>query len=104
MTTSTPRLARLAWATLAYNVLVILWGAYVRATGSGAGCGAHWPLCDGVVIPTPKNVAHLIEYTHRLSSGLDIPLTAIMLYWALRAFPKGHPARLGAGLCCLFAW
>jgi heme A synthase len=41
------RLARFAWAVLVYNVAVILWGAYVRATGSGAGCGAHWPLCNG---------------------------------------------------------
>src|SRR5438270_12497352 len=71
------RFPRYVWGVLVYNLGVILWGAYVRASGSGAGCGAHWPLCDGVVIPTPKNVALLIEFTHRLSSGLVIPLTGI---------------------------
>src|SRR5690606_8937667 len=43
------RLAAFAWGTLAYNLAVIVWGAYVRATGSGAGCGSHWPLCNGEV-------------------------------------------------------
>ena len=41
---------RYAWAVLAYNVLVVLWGAYVRASGSGAGCGSHWPLCNGELL------------------------------------------------------
>ena len=43
--------ARFAGAVLGYNLLVIVWGAYVRASGSGAGCGNHWPLCNGVVVP-----------------------------------------------------
>ena len=38
---------RFAWLTLAFLVLVVLWGAFVRATGSGAGCGSHWPLHNG---------------------------------------------------------
>jgi heme A synthase len=42
---------RFAWSTLAVTVVVIVWGAVVRATGSGAGCGSHWPLCNGVVVP-----------------------------------------------------
>ena len=42
---------RFAWLTLGFLILVILWGAFVRATGSGAGCGNHWPLCNGVVVP-----------------------------------------------------
>jgi len=45
------RFTHFAWLALATNVAVILWGAYVRATGSGAGCGAHWPLCQGEVVP-----------------------------------------------------
>jgi len=45
-----------AWFTLAYNIAFVLWGAYVRATGSGAGCGSHWPLCNGEFLPaTPQN-------------------------------------------------
>src|SRR4051812_22417087 len=58
-----PRVARLAWGVLAYNVAVILWGAYVRASGSGAGCGAHWPLCNGEVVPRAAAVATLIEFS-----------------------------------------
>ena len=64
-----PKVARYAWAVLAYNVAVILWGAYVRATGSGAGCGAHWPLCNGEVVPRAAGVATLIEFSHRATSG-----------------------------------
>ena len=64
---------RFAWAVLAYNVLVILWGALVRATGAGAGCGSHWPLCNGVVLPRSPTAATLIELTHRLTSGAAWP-------------------------------
>ncbi len=91
-------LARLAWFTLAYNVLVILWGAYVRISGSGAGCGDHWPLCDGHVVPPSFTVQRVIEFSHRATSGLS-GLFAIGLvgasFWAT---PKGHPVRLGAAL------
>ncbi|MCS6831187.1 MAG: COX15/CtaA family protein, partial [bacterium] len=65
-------LARFCWGVLAYNVLVILWGAFVRATGSGAGCGSHWPTCNGEVIPRPQSVETLIEFTHRATSGLAL--------------------------------
>src|SRR5215218_2282253 len=61
---------RYAWLVLAYNVAVILWGAFVRATGSGAGCGEHWPLCNGEVMPRSPQLATVIEFTHRLTSGL----------------------------------
>ncbi len=91
-----------AWAVLAYNVAVILWGAYVRATGSGAGCGGHWPLCNGEVIPASPGTAMLIEFSHRLTSGLTLPLVVGLALWAWRAYPKGHPVRSGAGLAVLF--
>lgn len=78
-----------AWFTLAFCVAVILWGAFVRATGSGAGCGAHWPLCDGEVIPRLEHVQRLIEYTHRLTSGLSLIFVVILAVWAFRLFPKG---------------
>ena len=48
------RFAYFAWAVVAYNLAVILWGAYVRASGSGAGCGSHWPLCNGEVVPRAR--------------------------------------------------
>lgn len=51
------RFAKYTWFMLAVNLGVILWGAYVRATGSGAGYGSHWPLCNGEVIPRSKQIA-----------------------------------------------
>jgi heme A synthase len=88
--------ARFAWAVLGYNVLVILWGALVRATGSGAGCGAHWPLCDGEVIPRAARLATLIEFSHRASSGLALLLVLALVVVCFRARPRGHPARRAA--------
>jgi heme A synthase len=87
---------------LAYNLVVILWGAYVRATGSGAGCGSHWPLCNGEVIPRAQQLETMIEFTHRLTSGMALLLVAGLLIWALRAYPKGHHVRTGAWLSAFF--
>ncbi len=89
---------RAAWAVLTYNVLVVLWGALVRATGSGAGCGGHWPLCNGDVIPNLQTTATIIEYTHRLMSGLAIIAVFGMWVWSRRLFPPGHRTRWWAAL------
>ena len=94
--------ARYAWSVLAYNLLVVMWGAYVRATGSGAGCGAHWPLCNGEVIPRAPSVQMLVEFSHRASSGLALVAVVVLVIWAFRAFPSGHPARRGAVLSVVF--
>lgn len=91
-----------AWIVLGYNLLVILWGAYVRATGSGAGCGSHWPLCNGEVIPRAAQIETIVEFTHRLTSGLAGILVIILLVWAFRLFPKGHVVRRGAALSMFF--
>jgi heme A synthase len=96
------RFARYAWGVLAYNVAVVLWGAFVRATGSGAGCGNHWPLCNGTVTPHSPTLATIIEFTHRATSGVDLVLVAVLALWAFRAFPRHHPARLGATLSVVF--
>lgn len=85
--------ARFAWGVLSYNLLVVMWGAYVRATGSGAGCGSHWPLCNGAVVPPSPQIATIIEFTHRLSSGLALLAVVAMAIWAFREFPRAHPAR-----------
>lgn len=90
---SHPRLARFGWITLGVTLLVILWGAVVRATGSGAGCGSHWPLCNGEVIPPSPTVETLIELTHRLTSGVSLLMVLAMLWWGRRVFAPGHPAR-----------
>ena len=96
MIAAVTRLARFAWGVLAYNLAVILWGAYVRATGSGAGCGAHWPLCNGEVIPRAASVTTLVEFSHRASSGMALLLVVALLVWTRRARPTGDPARAGA--------
>ena len=93
-----PNVARYAWAVLAYNVAVILWGAYVRATGSGAGCGAHWPLCNGEVLPRAAGVATMIEFSHRATSGLALIAIAVLVVATFRTCRAGHPARVGAVL------
>ncbi len=64
------RYARLAWGFVVYTIGVILWGAFVRASLSGDGCGDHWPLCDGEVIPVAPDAKKLVELTHRITSGL----------------------------------
>ncbi|AMA74901.1 protoheme IX farnesyltransferase [Thermus parvatiensis] len=96
------RLAGYTWGVLFWNILVALFGAYVRATGSGAGCGAHWPTCNGEIIPRAPQVETLIEFTHRATSGLAFLSVLFLFLWVWRAFPKGHPARLGAGLSLFF--
>jgi cytochrome c oxidase assembly protein subunit 15 len=99
MTTGSARLARFAlfaWALLAYDVAVVAWGAYVRASGAGAGCGRHWPTCNGDVVPRAPQLATLIEFSHRLTSGVAFLLTGVLLAWAFVAFPPGHRVRGGA--------
>ena len=93
---SSTLLPRFAWGVLAYNVLVVLWGAVVRATSSGAGCGDHWPLCNGVVLQTHPRVATLIELAHRMSSGVTVPLVLLLLLWTFRSTVSGHFARAAA--------
>src|SRR5512132_411298 len=88
--------ARFAWVALAFTIAVVLWGAFVRATGSGAGCGSHWPLCNGEVVPRAAAVETAIEFTHRVTSGLALVLVFALVAAAIRTFPRGHPARAGA--------
>jgi heme A synthase len=89
-------LARFAWIVLAYNGAVILWGAFVRATGSGAGCGSHWPTCNGEIVPRAESVETLIELTHRITSGLALVAVVALVVWAFRARPRRHPVRAAA--------
>jgi len=95
-------IARYCRCVLVYNLAVIVWGAYVRASGSGAGCGSHWPSCNGEVVPLRPSTATLVEYSHRVSSGLVLVLVAVLAAWAFRAAPKGHPLRRGAVLSLVF--
>lgn len=90
------RIARFAWFIVCYNIAVILWGAYVRATGSGAGCGGHWPLCNGEILPTTGKMQTLIEFTHRVTSGASIVLVFVLLLWCWRRTRKGDWSRRSA--------
>ena len=90
---SRQRFGRLAWGLLGYNLAVILWGAWVRASGSGAGCGEHWSTCNGTIIPRSPSTATLIEFTHRTTSGLALLLTVALVVGAFRLWPRGHRVR-----------
>ncbi|APJ02526.1 COX15/CtaA family protein [Silvanigrella aquatica] len=88
--------SRYAWFFLAFNFYVILGGAYVRATGSGAGCGEHWPLCNGNVVPQFSTAHTMIEYTHRVSSGIVLIGAIILLIWSFKVTEKQNPIRTSA--------
>ncbi len=90
------RFRRFAWAVLLANLGVIVWGALVRATGSGAGCGNNWPLCNGQVVPRAPALKTLIEFSHRLTSGIALILVVVMLVLACRLFPRRHRTRRAA--------
>ncbi len=89
-------LQRYAWFVVGWNIAVILWGAVVRATGSGAGCGNHWPLCNGDLIPASPRIATAIEFTHRaMTGGATITILALLI-WTFRATRGRHLARFFA--------
>jgi heme A synthase len=98
----TKRFAIYSWSVLGVNLGVILWGGYVRASGSGAGCGSHWPLCNGEVIPTNRQIATLIELGHRLTSGAALLMIVALAVLAFRNYPRKHRVRFGALLSVIF--
>jgi len=96
VTQPSPALRRFAWGVLAYNVAVIVWGSAVRATGSGAGCGDHWPLCNGTLVQHHPALTTLIEFTHRAMSGVDLLCVLALVFWTFFSVPRRHLARAGA--------
>lgn len=90
-------LSRFAWATLAFNVVVILMGAVVRATGSGAGCGRSWPTCHGQAVPELSG-ATAIEFSHRVVSGVALLMVLVLVVWVWRRVPAPNQARRAAAL------
>ena len=89
-------LRRFAWGVLVYFIATILWGTLVRATGSGDGCGNHWPLCNGTVMQVAPGVKTMIEFTHRLTTGLSGFVVVGLLIWAYARTVRGHLARAAA--------
>lgn len=96
------RFRHAAWAYVAYTILVILWGAWVRVSFSGDGCGDHWPLCRGTLVPQGGSNELVIELLHRVTSTLCGVFAIGFVVAARRVFPPGHGARryawLGLGL------
>ncbi len=101
-TQSRARLAKFAWGVLAYTLGVILFGAVVRVTGSGAGCGQHWPTCHGEIAHLPQRLETAIEFSHRLSSALSLLAVIGLVVAVVRRLPRGHLARRTAWLALLF--
>jgi cytochrome c oxidase assembly protein subunit 15 len=95
-------LRRFAWVVLVYFIAVILWGGLVRATGSGAGCGDHWPLCNGTVMQHSPRVDTMIEFTHRITSGLSFFSALALMVWTLAATARGHLARAASVAVVIF--
>ena len=72
------RYARFAWLTLGYNLLVVLW--------------------DGEVLPRAASTEKMIEFTHRMTSGIALLLTILLVIWACRVFQRGSRVRKAAWL------
>lgn len=95
-------LARYAWGVVAYNVLVVLWGAIVRTSGSGAGCGDNWPLCNGDFIPHHPRLATIIEFAHRSMTGVAAALVVGLVVWVFYAIRRDDRARRAAVASIVF--
>lgn len=85
--------AKYAWFVLAYNIVVILWGVFLRASKSGDGCGQHWLTCGGEIVPSAPQFKTVIEFSHRLSTGLAFFAVLLLFVWAFRKFARGDNAR-----------
>jgi len=97
-----PALRRFAWGVLVYFVATILWGTLVRATGSGDGCGNHWPLCNDTVMQVSPSVSTIIEFTHRLTTGISGLVVVCLLIWVVKGTVRGHLARAAAWASVVF--
>jgi heme A synthase len=82
--------AKFAWFALAYNVLVIVWGVFLRASKSGDGCGQFWLTCNGELIPSAPQFKTVIEFSHRMTTALDGVVMLILLGWAIRRWYAGR--------------
>jgi heme a synthase len=96
------KFAKFAWFVLAYNLIVIVWGVFLRASKSGDGCGEHWLTCNGEIIPAAPQLKTIIEFSHRLMSGLAAVVVLILLVWVIREFKKGEFLRKTAILSFIF--
>src|SRR6476660_6564466 len=95
---STERLttfARYAWFVLGWNMLVILWGVFLRASKSGDGCGQHWLTCRGEVVPSAPQLKTIIEFSHRITSSLDGLIVIALAVWAIWIWSRSKDETTG---------
>ena len=97
-----PALRRFSWGVLVYFIIVFLGGTLVRATGAGAGCGDHWPLCNGTVVQHHPRLDTIIEFTHRIMSGFSVFAVLGLAIWTFTGTVKGHLARTAAVAAVIF--
>jgi len=96
------RIARFAWVTLGCNLAVVLWGAYVRATGSGDGCSNRWPVCNGDVLGASAKASTIVEFTHRMTSAVSLLMVIFLAVWCWRATSRRNWARYSVLLATAF--
>lgn len=94
--------AKFAWFALGFNLLVILWGVFLRASYSGDGCGQHWITCGGEAIPTAPQLKTVIEFSHRISTAVAGLVVFALVCWAFAHRPKLNYVRLFASLTFVF--
>ncbi len=96
------KFAKYAWFVLVWNIVVILWGVFLRASKSGDGCGQHWLTCHGEVIPSAPELKTVIEFSHRITSFLAFVAVVALLIWTFKKFAKGSPIRKTAVASFIF--
>lgn len=87
------KFAKYAWFVVAYNLIVILWGVFLRASLSGDGCGEHWLTCGGEVIPSAPQLKTQIEFFHRITSSLAGIIVIGLLVSAIVKWVKDKSAQ-----------
>ena len=100
-------LAKYAWFVLAFNIVVILWGVFLRSSKSGDGCGRYWLTCNGEVLPSAPQLKTIIEFTHRMMTTVDGLLMLVLLVWAFLAWRQNRvrqtrPTLIAAAISIFF--
>jgi heme A synthase len=80
--------AKYAWFVLIYNLVVIIWGVFLRASHSGDGCGQHWLTCQGEVVPSAPELKTVIEFSHRITTSLAGIFIVALVVWSVWAWYK----------------
>lgn len=89
-------------AVLFLALFVILWGAWVRFSHSGDGCGANWPLCHNEWIPESDSSKTWVEWFHRASSSVFGLFVLFLVFFSFKYFPKNHKVRFWSVMTLVF--